>query len=188
MLTFTTQTASNQERMRKYVFIDFDGVLNTERHHSELVSSGQKCSDQYGPLFDPVAVGNLKRIVDETEAGIVIISSWKLEGVDRMMNLWKTRRMPGVLAGCTPDCISGMDLLNVNLEDPAAYANLAGKGNEVKQWLKENAPKKADGYRYVILDDVPDFLPEQEENYIQISPVVGITAGDTEKAIEILKQ
>ena len=57
----------------------------------------------------------------------------------------------------------------------------------MKQWLKENAPKKADGYRYAILDDVPDFLPEQEENYIQISPVVGITAGDAEKAIEILK-
>ena len=188
MLKFTTQTASNQERMRRYVFIDFDGVLNTERHHSELVSSGQKCSDQYGPLFDPVAVGNLKRIVDETEAEIVIISSWKLEGVERMIDIWKVRRMPGVLAGCTPDYISGMDLLNVNLEDPAAFANLAGKGNEVKQWLKENSPKKADGYRYVILDDVPDFLPEQEENYIQISPVVGITAGDAEKAILILKQ
>ena len=169
--------------MRRYVFIDFDGVLNTERHHSELVSSGQKCSDQYGPLFDPVAVGNLKRIVDETEAEVVIISSWKLEGVERMMELWKARKMPGFLAGCTPDYISGMDLLNVNLEDPAAFANLAGKGNEVKQWLKE----KADGYRYAILDDVPDFLPEQVENYIQTSPVVGITAGDAEKAIEILK-
>ena len=188
MLKFTAQKASNQECMRRYVFIDFDGVLNTERHHSELVSLGQKYSDQYGPLFDPVAVENLKMIVDETEAGIVIISSWKLEGIDRMMELWRVRRMPGVLAGCTPDYISGMDLLNVNLEDPAAFANLAGKGNEVKQWLKENAPKKADGYRYVILDDVPDFLPEQMEHYIQISPVVGITAEDAEKAIKILFQ
>ena len=174
--------------MRRYVFIDFDGVLNTERHHSELVSSGQKCSDQYGPLFDPVAVGNLKRIVDETEAEVVIISSWKLEGVERMMEHWKARKMPGVLAGCTPDCISGMDLLNINLEDPAAVANLAGKGNEVKQWLKENAPKKADGYRYVILDDVPDFLLEQMENYIQTSPVVGITVEDTKKAIDIINE
>ena len=174
--------------MRKYVFIDFDGVLNTERHHSELISSGQKCFDRYGPLFDPVAVGNLKRIVDETDAEIVIISSWKLEGVDRMMSLWKARKMPGVLAGCTPDCISGMDLLNVNLEDSAAFANLAGKDNEVKQWLRENAPKKADGYRYVILDDVPDFLPEQMENYIQISPAVGITAEYAEKAIDILNK
>ena len=188
MLKFTTQTASNQERMRRYVFIDFDGVLNTERHHSELVSSGQKCSDQYGPLFDPVAVGNLKRIVDETEAEIVIISSWKLEGVERMIDIWKVRRMPGVLAGCTPDYISGMDLLNVNLEAPAACADLAGKGNEVKQWLKENSPKKADGYRYVILDDVPDFLPEQMEHFIQVNPRVGITEEDAEKAIMLLNK
>ena len=174
--------------MRKYVFIDFDGVLNTERYHSELVSSGQKCSDQYGPLFDPVAVGNLKRIVDETEAEIVIISSWKLEGVDRMVSLWKARKMPGVLAGCTPDCISGMDLLNVNLEDSATFANLAGKGNEVKQWLRENAPKKADGYRYVILDDVPDFLPEQMENYIQVDSRIGITEDNVVKSVEKLIQ
>lgn len=174
--------------MRRFVFIDFDGVLNTERYHSELVCSGQKCSDQYGPLFDPVAVGNLKRIVDETDAEIVIISSWKLEGVGRMIDLWKARKMPGVLAGCTPDCISGMELLNVNLEDPAVFAYLAGKGNEVKQWLKKNAPKKADGYRYVILDDVPDFLTEQMEHFIQVDPRVGITEGDTEKAMIILKQ
>ena len=174
--------------MRRYVFIDFDGVLNTECHHSELVSSGQKCSDQYGPLFDPVAVLNLKRIVDETEAEIVIISSWKLEGIDRMVDLWKARRMPGVLAGSTPDHISGMDLLNVNLEDPAAFANLAGKGNEVKQWLKENAPKKSDGYRYVILDDVPDFLPEQMEHFIQVDPRVGITEDNVVKSEEKLIQ
>lgn len=172
--------------MIRYIFIDFDGVLNTERHHSELVGSGRKCSDQYGPLFDPVAVGNLKRIVDETEAEIVIISSWKLEGVERMIDLWNARKMPGVLVGCTLDCISGMDLLNVNLEDSAAFANLAGKGNEVKQWLKENAPKRADSYRYVILDDVPDFLPEQMENYIQVDPGVGITEEDAYKVIERL--
>ena len=172
--------------MKKYIFLDFDGVLNTELYHSELVSSGRKCSDQYGPLFDPVAVGNLKRIVDETEAEIVIISSWKLEGVDRMIDLWNARKMPGVLVGCTPDCISGMDLLNVNLEDPDAFSHLAGKGNEVKQWLKENAPKKADGYRYVILDDVPDFLPGQEEHYIQVDPGVGITEEDAYKVIERL--
>ena len=174
--------------MRRYVFIDFDGVLNTERHHSELVSSGQKCSDQYGPLFDPVAVGNLKRIVDETEAEIVIISSWKLEGVERMIDIWKVRRMPGVLAGCTPDYISGMDLLNVNLEDPAAFANLAGKGNEVKQWLKENSPKKADGYRYVSVDDVSECLPEKMEHFIQVNRRVGITENDAEKAIMLLNK
>ena len=130
MLIFTTQTASNQERMRRYVFIDFDGVLNTERHHSELVSSGQKCSDQYGPLFDPVAVGNLKRIVDETEAEVVIISSWKLEGVERMMELWKARKMPGFLAGCTPDYISGMELYNLR-EDPEEKHDLAKKYPEM---------------------------------------------------------
>lgn len=80
-------------------------------------------------------------------------------------------------------CITEMDLLNVNLENPAAFANLAGKGNEVKQWLRENAPKKADGYRYVILDDVPDFLPEQMEHFVQVDSRVGVTEENAKKII-----
>ncbi len=173
--------------MKKYIFIDFDGVLNTERHHGNLVAAGKKTSDEFGPLFDPEAVANLGKIVEETGANIVICSSWKMEGVDRMMALWKCRKMPGVLAGCTPDYIAGMDILNLDLDNPDAFAQLAGKGNEVKQWLSENAPKNAEDYRYVILDDVPDFLPEQNEHFIQVDPRVGITEEDVVNAIEIIK-
>lgn len=173
--------------MKKYIFIDFDGVLNTERHHCALVAAGKKTSDEFGPSFDPEAVANLEKIVDETGAVIVICSSWKLEGVDRMMALWRIRKMPGVLAGCTPDYIPGMDILNLDLENPDALAQLAGKGNEVKQWLSENAPKNPEHYRYVILDDVPDFLPEQMDHYIQVDPRVGITEDNIDKAIDILK-
>ncbi len=172
--------------MKKYIFIDFDGVLNTERHHRFLVSAGKKTSDEFGPCFDPEAVANLEKIVDETGAVIVICSSWKLEGVDRMMALWKTRKMPGILAGCTPDYIPGMDILNLDLDNPDAFEQLAGKGNEVKQWLSENAPKNPEQYQYVILDDVPDFLPEQMDCFIQIDPRVGITMENAEKAIEIV--
>lgn len=103
--------------MKKYVFLDFDGVLNTERYHSVLVNSRETCSDPYGPLFDPVAVGNLRRIVEETEAEVVICSSWKLEGADRMAEMWRSRKMPGTLAGCTPEAICGRNLLNVSHKD-----------------------------------------------------------------------
>lgn len=174
--------------MKKYVFLDFDGVLNTERYHSVLVNSRETCSDPYGPLFDPVAVGNLRRIVEETEAEVVICSSWKLEGADRMAEMWRSRKMPGTLAGCTPEAICGRNLLNVSLDDPDALAMLAGKGNEVKEWLGENAPRNANGCRYVILDDVPDFLPEQRDWFVQVDPEVGITERDVERAVKLLNQ
>jgi hypothetical protein len=37
------------------------------------------------------------------------------------------------------------------------------------------------------LDDLKDVLPEQEEHFIRIDPIVGITEEDAEKAVEILK-
>ena len=174
--------------MKKYIFTDFDGVLNTERYHAAVLSGGRVPSDAYGPLFDPEAVENLRMIVEATGAEVIISSSWKLEGADRMMALWKARKMPGVLAGCTPDAIMGMDILSMGLDNPDTFAQLAGKGNEVKQWLRENAPRKAENYRYVIFDDVPDFLPQQKDNFIQVNPRVGITMEDAAKAVEILNK
>lgn len=174
--------------MKKYIFIDFDGVLNTERYHAAVLSAGRVPSDAYGPLFDPEAVENLRTVVDATGAEVIISSSWKLEGPKRMSVLWKARKMPGVLAGCTPDAVVGMDILSMDLDDPDTFARLAGRGNEVKRWLEENAPAETGSYRYVIFDDVPDFLPEQEDNFIQVSPRVGITVEDAARAIKILNK
>ena len=42
--------------------------------------------------------------------------------------------------------------------------------------------------RYVILDDLNDVLPEQEDHFIRINPIVGITEKDAEKAVEIINQ
>ena len=176
--------------MKKYIFLDFDGVLNTERNHSALLSAGKMPSDVYGPLFDMEAVYNLKTIVDATGSGIIITSSWKLEGEDRMELLWKIRQMPGELLGITPESVlSDEDILNMDLKNPETFIGLAGgRGGEIKAWLRQNAPRSAGNYRYVILDDLPDFLREQQENFVQINPRVGITAEDAARAIEILSK
>ncbi len=38
---------------------------------------GKSWEDKYGAFFDPETVAELKRIVEETNADIVIESSWK---------------------------------------------------------------------------------------------------------------
>lgn len=155
----------------KYIFLDFDGVLNTEKHQEHLRSNRLNTSDNYGPIFDPDAVESLRSIVnEEKDCRIVIISSWKFEGEDRMRKLWKDRNLPGELAGITPTMI------------PKCLDDLyAGKGREIKAWLSNNPTNQ-----YVILDDVPDFLKEQESHYIEICPKVGLTTSDVERAIKIL--
>lgn len=63
--------------MKKIIFLDFDGVLNTEYTQNLLMYHGKSWEDKYGAFFDPETVAKLKRIVEETNADIVIESSWK---------------------------------------------------------------------------------------------------------------
>ena len=168
----------------KVIFLDFDGVLNTEKYQNRLREEGKPRWDDFGQLFDPEAVENLKMVLDAVpDALLVINSSWKLEGPDRMNELWKARHLPGIIHSCTPDYVP--DLANIDLENYESIALFAGKGNEVKQWLSKNAPE---GCAYVIFDDVPDFLPEQEEHLICVNPVTGITMDNAILAIHLLQE
>ena len=169
--------------MKKVIFLDFDGVLNTEKYQAELHAEKTKSFDQYGPLFDPEAVCNLRRIVESApDAAIVISSSWKLEGLQKMRDMWRFRNLPGNVYDITPDYLSPEWQIDLELTDD--YSILVGRGNEVRQWLKENAPE---GCRYVIFDDLPDFLPEQQEHLITLNPYVGLSADDAAFAIRMLR-
>ena len=50
--------------MNKLILIDFDGVLNTENYQARLQAIGKPGRDDYGMLFAPSAVANLKHILD----------------------------------------------------------------------------------------------------------------------------
>jgi len=168
--------------MKRVLFLDFDGVLNTESYQQKLQSEGKPRQDGYGPLFDPKAVENLKMILDAVpDVLLVINSSWKLEGLDRMRALWEARGLPGSVHSVTPDYAP--DLITIDLADPENLALLAGKGNEVKEWISRYAPN---GCKYVILDDVPDYLPEQAAFVICTDPCKGITEEDAIIAISLL--
>lgn len=164
--------------MRKIIFLDIDGVLNTERWHCQTASN--ELQDEYGYKFDPVAVTNLSKIIEETGADIVISSSWKFMGLSKMRKMWKDRKLPGNVIGITPNTVSDKFLLNVDLDNMDI---MAIRGQEVKEWLMLN---KNEITNYVILDDMNDILQEQESHFIWIDPEVGITSGNAVQAIFIL--
>ena len=166
--------------MSKILFLDIDGVLNTERQHDHCVEAGEAYVDNFGYAYDPVAVANLKRIVDETEVDIVISSSWKFWGLSTMQKLWASRELPGKVVDVTPNHVSDELLLSVDL---SIMDMPAGKGSEIKEWLDTKGNQVIN---YAILDDVPDMLPEQQSHFVQTDPRVGITKDDAEKIIEIL--
>lgn len=86
----------------RYIFLDFDGVLNTMEYQTALQWKGEPGYDEYGTLFDPYTVEYLEYIIDRTSARLVISSSWRLDGIDRMREMWAARNMPGEVFGVTP--------------------------------------------------------------------------------------
>lgn len=164
--------------MKKYIFLDFDGVLNTQCNINALKEQGRPFFDQYGYCFDATAVANLATIIEHTEAEIIISSSWKIDGLSKMLDMWSERALPGKIIDITPsDVLDAKDLDFSNPDD------LVGRGREIEQWICQNGSAKD---RYVILDDLDDLLQSQKPFFIQIDPRIGITAGDVEKAIRIL--
>ena len=160
--------------MRKVIFLDIDGVLNPKWWERK------KPADRFGCLFDAKAVANLGKIVEETEAEIVISSSWKDMGLVELQNMWRDRNLPGKIVDITPDYMSDELLLK---EDSADMDYLYERGSEIQGWLLLHGD---DVSRYVIIDDMDDILPEQKSHFVQTDPEVGITEEDVDKAVRLL--
>ena len=77
----------------KLIFLDIDGVLN-------VIPQGH---DDFGGIFHPEFIENLKHIIEETDAKIVVSSSWRHGGLQRMLDMWKFRSLPGEVIGVTVD-------------------------------------------------------------------------------------
>ena len=153
--------------MTKIIFLGFDGVLNTEHYQGLLQYQGKPWQDEYGAFFDPKAVKQLKRIIDATDAGIVVESSWKYLGLDAMKELWKVRNLPGTMIDITPS------LLGKN------------KGVEIASWLSKHAKQDI---RYVIIDDEYVILDSQLPHFILTNPYEGITEEQANRAISMLNE
>ena len=164
--------------MRKIIFLDIDGVINTKEWHSKMTKDTPK--DEYGYAFDPEAVANLAHIIGKTDAVIVISSSWKFYGVTKLRHMWKIRNLPGTILDITPNTVSDEMLLNANLDEMELGVC---RGNEIKEWLSRHKGKVSN---YVIIDDFDDLLPEQEDHAVLTDSLIGITEFDAEKAIAIL--
>lgn len=164
--------------MKKIVFLDIDGVLNTERWYTKMHKNIPK--DRFGYEFDPVAVENLSKIIAEGNADIVVSSSWKCFGLDGMQEMWKERNLPGKIIGVTPNTISDDMLLNMNLDE---LEEVAIRGYEIEEWLSLHGKNVSN---YVILDDIDSFLTSQKTHLVLTNPIVGITEEDATKAILIL--
>lgn len=162
----------------KVIFLDIDGVLN-------VYPQGR---DRFGSIFHQHFVDNLKKIIDETGAKIVVSSTWRFAGLKIMQEMWDERSLPGEVIGITRDCNQLVG------EGKFEFFDHVERGHEIQEWLEDHPEIE----RYVILDDDNDMLENQRGNFVRTANNInhpdcvdigyGLTAICAERAIRILNQ
>lgn len=172
----------------RYLFLDLDGVLNTMEYQTVLQCRGEPMKDQYGSLFDPCAIENLNLFIEQTAAKIVISSSWRLDGIKRMREMWAARGLPGTVYGVTPE----LSEVHFNsLQDDRNSISVipyGTRGLEINEWLRinQNLYQQNIGYSYAIIDDFDDFISSQLSHVVLTEPETGLTKELATKAIALL--
>lgn len=160
----------------KVVFLDVDGVLNTETPTKEQGASGT--------LIDEDKVSLLQGITGPTGASVVLHSGWRSWLGERMeplrpesqllVELLQKYHIP--LGGKTPD------LTTREIRRLKRFSQV--KGEEILLWLAMHPETD----RYVILEDLDLHREELRPFHVRIDPSVGLTPMDVLRAVEILTQ
>ena len=172
--------------MKKVIFLDVDGILNSSRTLYEDIS-----------LEDDL-ISNLKELVDKTDAKIILSSSWRFstEAIATLMD--KLDKFGLVISGMTCD---GVDLdwlekyefnttkkyldTKFDYDENKQIKFTRDRGAEIFKWLHDH-----DDCAYVILDDeIEDIKPYFSESVIvKTSYKTGLTEEDVKKAVQILNK
>lgn len=148
---------------QKIIFLDVDGVLNSYDFYQKMLE--EENFDIFNENFlDPKALRFLKKIVEESDAEIVLSSSWKWSNEGRKIvdNFLKEQNL------------SYIDTT------PLDYSIPMNKKEEITAWLSNHPNVK----KYVILDD--DEVDIKSGHQVKTTFAYGLTLEKAIEAIEIL--
>lgn len=164
----------------KVLFLDIDGVLNGQDNQYSRLELWRKdpvrfkTRDEFGDLFDERSVRWLHFIIERTDCKIVISSTWRMVGLDRMQLMWEMRDLPGEVIAITPTTTS-----QETVELYAATNNEADRGYEIQEWIDEFKPE-----RYCIVDDNDDMLSHQQ--FVRTDSGVGLNRKTAMAVVAVL--
>lgn len=153
----------------KVIFLDVDGVLNSEKDLLEAKGKSE--------LFDrPLIL--LKELVESTKAKIVVSSTWRIGCSKSGRNSWYGEEIFKTLTDRLAE-------YQMEVYDITPVINKPGvqRGDEIRAWL-ENAKEEIDAF--VILDDDADMCEFTGTNLVQTSMKTGLLEYHVEIAKSIL--
>jgi hypothetical protein len=156
-------TAKAQSSRVRVLFLDFDGVLNSDRFAAEGPATPEG-EGWWGPsALDPRALELLRRLVETARCEVVISSTWRLN---------HTRAELAALLG--------VEVLDVT---PRLHRTPDGvprtRGDEIRAWLESHPEVEG----WVAVDDDPVDVT----SCVRTDPAVGLTEADVEALLAKLR-
>ena len=156
--------------MMRIIFLDIDGVLNTDRYIRI-----QRNHNNGQIAFDPEAMRNLRLLIGVTNAFLVISSTWRIH-YDIKESLWgdlvrnlKNYSIDNRIIGITP-------VTEKNSRTKERW-------QEIESWLLHNQDKGIDSF--VIIDDEWD-MGIFKDRFVRCQGYIGLTDELRKKAEKIL--
>lgn len=150
------------------VFLDIDGVIAPYIRLDEYRTTCHDIVDGGVLMFDPFCVERLNTLCDETNASIVVSSSWRfyLKSLNQMQEMLSAQGITADVVGMTETETGSME-----------------RGDEVLAYV-ESLDDTIDGW--VILDDARYDWVGCQDHLVMTDPKTGISDDDVASAIGIM--
>ena len=178
-------------KINKLIFLDVDGVLNSDRWSKWIFHNRWFLKEGGHRHIDPNGVSKVIEICKQTDAKIILSSSW------RLWNYEQTKNNLGGLRDLRP-LLEYLVGITEKTED-------RHRGTEIKKylerckdqnfywehgWLKNPSTtiEISEDSIYIIIDDDEDMLDEQLPYFIHTDFMDGISTEDVNNSIKLLNR
>jgi hypothetical protein len=146
----------------RVIFLDIDGVLNHD--------TSMELTKDYWTKPETYLIERLKKIIDATDAKIVLSSDWRLDRDDDEEDFHYLT------------LVKMLYEYNMGIWDFTPYLGNVPRGLEISEYISEHEEEIES---FVILDDRCDMEPVKDR-LVRTDPSVGLTNEDVLEAINML--
>ena len=162
----------------KIIFLDIDGVLNSEKAYRSGECNYTKWNWENGTedhhqSFCSWSKELLNKLIEETDAKIVISSTWRSSGIEFMRKVWELEGMHGEIIGITPNFRGDINGYNIPrgceiehyLEHDLKFNHINWDKDTQQQYMDRSGIEN-----YIIIDDDSDMLYGQRNHFVHVLP------------------
>lgn len=178
----------------KIIYLDIDGVLNCQDaykegeckyvKHNDLPDTDEQVLKNYHQSFYSKNKYWINRLIKETDAKIVVSSTWRKDSLDWLRKVWEVEEMESEIIDITPVFYN---VENFKYRVPRGceidhhlsklkFKHINWSEEKQQQYMNESGVEN-----YIIIDDDSDMLYKQRNHFVHVLPSPRNTKGFTEE-------